>query len=267
MAHHADGGQEWDRHLLLLYRDEDRRRDCVASWVQRGLEQGEKVLYAQLPGDTSLLSALARRGVDVTQAAAEGRFSILPVDEFYPEQGQDGLVDRALEEGYPAVRLSAEATVALAFVGEAAHEVIERRMDELCRSRPVSAMCQYDARRSPAPAPPRALETHPDAVRDENVRLYREGGRVHVDGEVDVSSAALVEAYLEQVCRLEEPDSLTVDLSRLTFLDVEGCRALVVGTGWLRDAGGTLFLERARPHVLRTMTLLGVERQNHVFLV
>lgn len=267
MAHHADGGQEWDRHLLLLYRDEDRRRDCVASWVQRGLEQGEKVLYTQLPGDTSLLSALARRGVDVTQAAAEGRFSILPVDEFYPEQGQAGLVDRALQDGYPGVRLSAEANVALALVSEGAYQVFERRMDELCRSRPVSAMCQYDGRRAPADRLPGALETHPDAVRDENVRLHREGGRLHVDGEVDASSAALVEAYVERVCRRERSDSLTVDLSQLTFLDVEGCRALVVGTGRLRDAGGTLFLERARPHVLRTMTLLGVERQNHVFLV
>jgi anti-anti-sigma factor len=171
-----------------------------------------------------------------------------------------------LQEAYPAVRLSAEANVALTFVSEAACQVVESRMDDLCRSRPLSALCQYDARGTSGPELPLAVETHPDAVRDENVRLYREGARLHVDGEVDGGSAALVEAYLEQVCRLERSVWLTIDLSRLTFPDVEGCRALIVGTRRLRDDGANLFLERARPHVLRPMTLLGVERQNHVFL-
>jgi hypothetical protein len=49
--------------------------------------------------------------------------------------------------------------------------------------------------------------------------------------------------------------------------DVEGCRALIVGTKAFREAGGTVFLEDVQPHVRRTLTLLGVERRDRVFLV
>ena len=262
-----DPGYEWDHHLLLLYRDERHREASVASWVQRGLDLGEKVLYTHHPDDASLLSSLWRLGIDVAKATDEERLSILPLEEFYPPTGHAGLVERALDEGFCGVRLSAEASAARSHLSEDRHHAFEQAMDGLCATMPVSAMCQYDARRTLGPRLSSAVDTHPGAARDDNMRLYRGAGRLHLTGEIDVGSARLLDLALRRACDLEQSPAVSIDLSGLTFIDVEGCRALLLGTNAFRSEGGTLFLEDAQPHVRRTMTLLGVERQDRVFLV
>jgi hypothetical protein len=68
---------EWDFHVLLLYRDEPHRQDSVASWVQRGLERGEQIVYTHAPSDSVLLSNLAERGVDVDMAMRVGQLTLL----------------------------------------------------------------------------------------------------------------------------------------------------------------------------------------------
>jgi hypothetical protein len=80
----------------------------------------------------------------VAAATAEGRLEVLPLAEFYPPEGQVTVIERAPAEGFARVRMSAEARAALTFVPEPAHAAFEAAMDELCRTRPVSAMCQGD---------------------------------------------------------------------------------------------------------------------------
>ncbi len=267
MRHGRDPGYEWDHHLLLLYRDERHREASVASWVQRGLDLGEKVFYTSLSDDTSLLSSLSRLGVDVERATEEERLSVLPLEEFYPDTGHAELVGQALDEGFPGVRLSSAAGAARSYLSEDRHHAFEQAMNGLCASMPVSAMCQYDARRTVGPRLSSAVDSHPGAARDDNMRLYRSAGQLYLTGEIDVGSARLLDLALRRACGLEQSPAVSIDLSGLTFVDVEGCRALLLGTNAFRSAGGTLFLEDAQPHVRRTMTLLGVERQDRVFLV
>ena len=40
---------DWQGHLLLIHQTEPERRAGVATWVRRGLELGEKVLYIERP--------------------------------------------------------------------------------------------------------------------------------------------------------------------------------------------------------------------------
>jgi hypothetical protein len=78
------------------------------------LDRGEKVVYTAgaAAEQGAVLGRLRDQGIDVDAAMAEGRFELLPLAAFYPSQGQDVVVDRALGEGFPAVRMSAEAGAA-----------------------------------------------------------------------------------------------------------------------------------------------------------
>ena len=107
--------------MLLLYRDEPHRQDSVASWVQSGLERGDKIVYTHAPSDTVLMSNLAERGVDVDRAMREGQLALLTTEEFRPAADHRPLVESALAEGYPAVRLTARADAALRFLREEDH--------------------------------------------------------------------------------------------------------------------------------------------------
>ena len=56
---------------------------------------------------------LTARGVDVADAVCSGVSVVLPPREFYPREGQQGVVERAFAEGFAAGGISAEATTAL----------------------------------------------------------------------------------------------------------------------------------------------------------
>ena len=87
--------------------------------------------------------ALEDHGVDAATALGEGRLTLLPLADFYPTDGQRLVVDRALAEGFPAVRMSVGALGAVTILSPGHHLTVERRLEELVRSLPVSALCQY----------------------------------------------------------------------------------------------------------------------------
>jgi anti-anti-sigma factor len=260
-------GQAWGGHVLLLYVNEHHRLTTMAGWVRSGLDRGDKVLYAEVPGDLAVLRALEERGLDVADAAARGQLSGLPLGEFYPEAGQALLVDSALEEGYPAVRFSAHAHLARAHLSGERYLEVERGIEELCATRPVSALCQYDAGRTRLEELVHAMGSHPRLVDHDELRLHQHPGRVVLEGEASLVSSEMLEVALERACAVSRTGSMSVDLSGLDFIDVAACRALMLGSAAFRESGGYLHLERARPAVRRTLRLLGVERLGRVVLV
>lgn len=262
----AGPGQDWDSHVLLLYRDNSHRQASLGSWVQQGLDRGEKIFYSTVPGDTALVSELKQAGVDVAVPVRDGQFTFLPLEEFFPGAAQAALVRGALDEGYPGVRLSAQANAALSNVGEDEYQAIDHLMDELCASLPVSALCQYDTH-STGTTLTTVIDSHPDAVQDARMRLRRLDDRVLVGGEVDLASAPVLTNALHRVCQLQDASEVVVDLSELTFVDVAGCRALVAGTDALRRDGGTVLYRGVNGHMRKVMTLLAMDRLPGVYLV
>ena len=253
-------GAEWDSHVLLVYHDEPQRRASVASWMRRGLDRGEKVIYTHLEDDAAFLAGLDHGPVDVTAAHRRRQLELVPVEEFYSVPGQRPMVQQALQEGYPAVRLCAQAEAALAHLRPDDYLRYDLAWEELCRQLPVSVLCQYDVRWRGEPRLEVVLGTHPDAVNGGQLRLQRRGDELAVLGEADLRQVATLRESLRVACSRAEPGSrVVVDASLLEFLDVAGCRALVTGTEEFRRTGGEVVISGVQPHVLKVMMLLRLD--------
>jgi stage II sporulation protein AA (anti-sigma F factor antagonist) len=253
------GGGEQSSHALLLYRHELHRQTRVVSWVRQGLTRGEKILYSTVPGDT-LVPALRTGGREAALALRQGQLSFVPALDFFPGARQAELVHQALDEGYPAVRLSARADAALSHESLDEYQAIDHLMDELCLSLPVTALCQLDAGGASPETLMSLIGSHSGVVEDAQMRLRRRAGQVVISGEVDFSSAAVLTEALRSVCRMEDPSRMVVDLSELTFIDVSACRGLEVGTEEFRRAGGRVTFSGAGGHLRKVMHLLGMHR-------
>ena len=268
-------GSGWDGHLLLLYGSEPERRAGLAAWVRRGLDLDEKVIYTEAPGvaaEDSVRMVLDEFGVDVAAATADGRLAMLPPAEFYPPAGQAPVVDRALADGFTRVRMTAEASTALSILTESDHARIERTVDELCRARPVSAMCQYERRVTTAARLREVVTVHLAGIRESGFRTRSAEHGIAVSGEVDISNAdtfaaavdAAVQAAGSPIKDAATEDATTtivrLDLGDVCFVDVAACRVLVTSTQWFRHGGGRVLVVAPQPAVERTLRMLDIDQ-------
>jgi anti-anti-sigma factor len=257
--------QAWDGHLLLVHSSEQQRRAGVVSWVRRGLDLGAKILYIEPvdgPAERSLMDVLRTSNLDVGEAVGCGQLQVLPAGgEAYDTGLRGRCVDDALAEGYPMVRCSGEASTAWSVMSSTAHANLEWATDELCRTRPLSLLCQYSADLAPDSLRT-ACAMHGGGVRESSLSAWPMPGGIALAGEVDVCNAALLRSCLMAAVSIEQGGGrFVVDLSRLTFLDVSGVRALVTGTSALRLNGGSVVLRAAQPPVERILDVLQIERE------
>ena len=175
-------------------------------------------------------------------ATAEGRFELLPLTAFYPWQGQDVVVDRALDEGSRrcgCLRVAAALTV----LTPQAYRDIEQNMDRLCRTPGVGAM------------PVRALDDRGAGVGRGRCDASAWGARADVrqHGEPGGAGAARGDRRRQRrrARRSSAPrwpplssgrDELRLDLARLGFLDVAACRAIADTSRAFRATGRRLLL-------------------------
>ncbi|MGZ4469205.1 MAG: MEDS domain-containing protein [Nocardioidaceae bacterium] len=254
---------DWDGHLMLVHANERQRRAGVAAWVQRGFELGAKIVYIeprQEPVDRSFLSVLREQDIATDQAVARGQLQVLPADdEAYSAERQANVVDAALAEGYPTVRWSGEASTGWDVLSASGHAAVEWAADALCRTRPVSMLCQY-----PADLVPSTLQTacamHGDGVRGAQCQIHPRPDGVAVAGEVDASNERVLRSALMAATATVDADAFVVELSRLSFLDAAGARALFKGTNTHRARGGRVCLRALQPRVERLLRLFGVDR-------
>lgn len=163
-------------HLCCLYETEEEHRAVLTPFLRQGLERGEKMLYIV---DTytaeAILGYLRDEGVDVEACLAGGRFVLLTREDAYL---RDGVFDpermiallraeteRALAEGYPALRVTGEMTWALR--GPPGSERLieyEAKLNDFVSGSHCLALCQYDCRRFDAALLLDVLRTHPIAV-------------------------------------------------------------------------------------------------------
>jgi anti-anti-sigma factor len=260
----------WDGHVVLLYGSEREHEASLAAWIKRGLDRGEKVVLTRLPGEPAdrLLRLCADAGVNSARGRLAAQLVSLPPAEFYPPQGQDELITRALAEGFAGVRRSAEAAIALSFLSEGDYLAAEQAMDRHCRSGSVSVMCAY-SRPAPTEHPLRdTLATHSEGVRAAGFSSWRGRNGVQLRGEVDLVTSDLLAAALDAaVTTMARPHELVLDLSELDFIDVAGSRMLLRATAQFRAAGGRLVLDRIQRPVARALRLLDVDRAPGVQLL
>jgi anti-anti-sigma factor len=253
----------WDGHVGLLYRCERDYDASLAAWMRRGLHRGEKVVLTHVPGEAKdrVLRLCAEAGVDAAQAGPAGQLVSLPAGQFYPPQGQDELIAGAFAEGFPGVRLSAQASTALSIMSEGAYLAAEQAMDRHCRNGSVSVLCAY-ARPAPTDQPlRRTLATHSEGVRSLGLSSAPGERGVRLRGEVDLATSDVLAAALDlAVGTMASVDELVLDLSELDFIDVAGSRTLLRATADFREAGGRLVLERLQRPAARALRLMDVEK-------
>ena len=250
-------------HEALLWRYPGHQQASVARWVRTGVARGERVVWPQ--EDASLRLALAQQGVDLPAATERDQVLMVPLEDLLTAGRQATVLEGALGEGYPGVRVTVPANAVLARLGQAGYRRFDAELDDICTRLPVTAMCRYDVRaerlgQEATSAVTLLLQTHPNAVADGQMWTRRHGNRILVAGEVDLSSAGLLTGWLRVACARASSGEVHLDLSQLTFVDVAGCRALVNGTAPLRGAAGVVFLDGVRGHIHKVMTLLGLDR-------
>ena len=251
------GPWDWDGHLLLLHRSESERQSRLANWVQHGLDRGEKVIYTEAPPGRSVLAVLSEQGIDVGAATAAGHLEVLPMSEFC----QADLVEQALDDGFPAVRVSTEAGQAVA--SEPSFADIEQAIERLCRAPQVSALCQYDRRVATGPVLDEVAGNHPTGVRETQLHTAERTRGLAIAGEIDFTNDEVLAATLKAATS-SASGVFRVDLRRVTFVSAGGLRALATGTQAFRDQGGELVLVCPQPRVDRSLKLLAVDQLDHV---
>lgn len=258
----------WDGHLLLLYHHESQRRRGVAMWVQRGLELGAKILYTEPPGEPPerSLSGVLQTHARAREAVESGQIQVVVAEQAaFDPAWQASVIDEALEQGYPSVRWSGEARTAWAVMSPARHADLERTTDGLCRSHPVSVMCQYSARESMEVLRP-VCTVHGAGLRERLFEASPFPGGLAVAGEVDVSNQDILGSLLSAATSTTERDPFVVDLSALSFLDVAGARALMTGAAPCQSRGGHVLLLAPQPQVDRLIRMLGIDRMQGVLM-
>ncbi|SFK37367.1 MEDS domain-containing protein [Geodermatophilus ruber] len=261
-------GTEWDGHVLLLHRTEGERLAGLIAWVRRGLELGEKIIYTELPlmPEVALVPVLEARGVDVAAAVGEGQLVVLPPEEFYPPEGQRVVVERALAEGFPAVRISAEVRAALSVLSPSGVHGVEQQLDALVGDLPMSAMCQYSEATTTGTWLDDAVATHLSGVHQSSFSTSRDLDGLALHGEVDATNTDVFTAVLSAASR-HRSQVLWVDLGEVTYVDAGSCWRLDDATRYYRSSGGHVVLVALQPPVELAMRMLEVDELPGMHLV
>jgi len=163
-------------HLCCLYETEEEHRALLTPYLRQGLEQGEKVLYiVDAYTAETVLDYLRDDGVEVKPYLDSGQLNILTAKDAYVRDGifnPDGMIDllrneteRALAEGYSALRVTGEMTWALrGLPGSERLIEYEAKLNTFFPGSKCLALCQYDRRRFKPDVILDVLATHPIAI-------------------------------------------------------------------------------------------------------
>lgn len=163
-------------HLCILYKTEEEHKALITPYLISGLENNEKIFYiVDARSSETVLNYLRGAGVDVDPYLESGQLSMLTVSESYMKGGvfdPDGMIkmlteetDKALEEGYTALRVTGEMSWALrGLPGSERLIEYETKLNEFFPNNKALAICQYDCRVFEPDILLDILTTHPIAV-------------------------------------------------------------------------------------------------------
>ncbi|MBZ0231190.1 MAG: MEDS domain-containing protein [Deltaproteobacteria bacterium] len=163
-------------HYCGIYRTDEDQRAIIIDFIRGGIERHEKMFYlVNLQSAEQLRATLAAAGIAVDALVDRGQLVILTAKEAYLKDGQfdpDKMIallgeetEKALAEGYSALRATGEMTWALA--GEPGSERLveyESRLNHFFPDSKCYAVCQYDRRRFDAEMLLDILHTHPKVL-------------------------------------------------------------------------------------------------------
>ena len=169
-------------HLCLMYEAQDNHAILLKSFLQQGLECGEKVLYLSDTTSEGSIPDSSGNGISKMDTyAASGQLDVRPVEQIYLCNGifnPDAVIERlrqethiALGEGYSALRVTGEMTWALrGLPGSERLIEYEAKLNDFLSHHRCTLLCQYDRRRFSPSILLHVLATHPNAVVESEIR-------------------------------------------------------------------------------------------------
>jgi len=240
-------------HVCWVYEDEEEFADVARRYLEEGLARGERLLYvggpppAELATDDGPLAdvdgLIARGALQVLdlRAGYQSRGSFTPAEQlaFYEAATAD-----ARAAGYTGLCVVAEIS-GLAADPRRRPDLVrwEHLADEFMGSGSgMRALCAYrgDLERE---ALTDVASVHPlvhDAAGGPPFRAWFEGEAIVLAGALDTFGADRLETVLTGT-HVDRP-VVTLDLSRVEFVDVGGCRAIARWARRLQDRGSLLEL-------------------------
>ena len=216
-------------HVLLSYTNDHHQRDAIDVFVRDGVARSEKIFYfADRTGPDAFDRDLLASGQLVHTFLAE---ALVPFDVRRTIGTLRDAVAGALTEGYGGVRVSGEMTWTLRN-GLGCDEAcaLERSVDEVTRSTPLTTMCQYDLRECAREHMATLRAVHPGVLENLLLRIDRSVTPpvLRLAGEADLSTFDALAGALADARAVAGRDGrdLVVDLAALEFADVRTLRLL-----------------------------------------
>lgn len=145
-------------HICQIYSSDEERQEALLHVISSGLRAGERTAcFSEHAQEDAIREFLGNYGVNYDEARSKGAFSLAGTSEVYFQDGRfdpqrmltllTRFHDGAMAEGYPGARVIGEMTPEVQHV-EGGSQLLEyeSRVTMLLRERPVTAVCQYDAR-------------------------------------------------------------------------------------------------------------------------
>jgi len=146
-------------HMCLIYDNEAHRRKIISQFLAGGMAAGEKVSYfSDEMSPEEVRGWLAEMNVELPDEDQDGHFEVSRAENIYcPDRKfvPDDMLDRlrafynqTLKAGFSGLRVSGEMSWALRDIpGSDRLMEYEALVNNVFATHPVTAVCQYDARR------------------------------------------------------------------------------------------------------------------------
>jgi len=166
------------QHLCLVYEHEHEWKESIIPYLVAGLRRNQKCVYlADVHTARQVKDLLAQEGVAVEKAESSGQFVILKEKEAYTRGGRFSpehmirlLVsetDKAIAEGYSAIRLSGEMSWALrGYPGSERLLEYEAETNRFFHNHAALGLCQYDLNEFSPEVIRGVILTHPQVMVD-----------------------------------------------------------------------------------------------------
>lgn len=256
-------------HVCWVYADAEEFADVARRYVAEGLARGERLLWI---GEADPATVAAASGLlDLGGLLARGALQVLDVRSGYESSGAftpgdqlafyDAATRQALDDGFTGLRVVADVSP-IAGDPQRRPDLVrwEHLADEFIGSRSgMVALCAYSGRLDPE-ALADVASVHPLVHAPDGCppfRVWFDGDTLAAAGTLDTFGAD----RLEQVLTGTHVDLpvVTLDLTRVDFVDVGGCRTLARWARRLQDRGARLELTGTSRIFRRMWRILGFD--------
>jgi len=163
-------------HMCYIYNDEEERQEVMARYIESGLAEDEYVFYlVDNMTPEAMRSHLLEKGIQLPPDADERRFKIFQATEGYCPEGVfspdtmlhklGDIYQRSIAGGFAGCRGMGEMTWALRDIPGSERLIeYEARINQVVRTNPLNAICQYNANLFDGATIFKVLNVHPMMV-------------------------------------------------------------------------------------------------------